>query len=307
MSGVKQTVPSAKGWSTLVRPKFGPGMLLQHEDLEQLHGYTRELNRLLFRNLFGCGVVCGLVVKPEPHCGKWRIKVDPGLALNCTGDPIHVPKEQTLDVDTDCNPSPDTPLWVILCPSTKCCAPRTSMCPTDDEETSSSCTRERDGFEIQVVKDARCSCHCPDQEKKYGQAGHGSGEEKADDGSGDPDKKQEHLSECWCVDPNDPCYSDHYLGTCGCSCIGCAGGGCDCVVLSRLDFDDKAAKWTADHRVRRFIRPVLIRDPRVQFEKEELAKAKAEAEQQGKAYAASQVEAEKPQTKGKKSQKSARF
>ena len=45
MSGA--TVVSKPGLSTLVRPKFGPGMLLQHEDLESLNTYTRELNRLI--------------------------------------------------------------------------------------------------------------------------------------------------------------------------------------------------------------------------------------------------------------------
>ena len=36
MSGTNSTVPSSRGTSTLVRPRFGPGMLLQHEDLDQL-------------------------------------------------------------------------------------------------------------------------------------------------------------------------------------------------------------------------------------------------------------------------------
>ena len=53
------TLSSIKGTSTLVRPKFGPGMLLQADDLDSLTTYTRELNRLMFRSLFGCGVVCG--------------------------------------------------------------------------------------------------------------------------------------------------------------------------------------------------------------------------------------------------------
>ena len=59
MNANNQPLARAKGTSTLVRAKFGPGMLLQHDDLEQLNVYTRELNRLMFRSLFGCGVVCG--------------------------------------------------------------------------------------------------------------------------------------------------------------------------------------------------------------------------------------------------------
>ena len=95
MSGSNVTINSTKGLSTLVRPRFGPGMLLQHEDLDQLNVYARELNRLMFRSLFGCGVVCGLVVTTDAKCGP-RITVDAGLALTCDGDPIYVPKASPL-------------------------------------------------------------------------------------------------------------------------------------------------------------------------------------------------------------------
>lgn len=249
MSGVNNTVPSVKGWSTLVRPKFGPGMLLQHEDLEQLHDYTRELNRLMFRSFFGCGVVCGLVVKPEQYCGKWQITVGAGLALNCSGDPIHVSKDQTIVIDPLCDPDPKTPLWVIVCPVMKCCAPRASMCPSDDDdEMMSNCTRERDGFEIRVVKQSpRCSCGCREPEDEY---------------------EPPEPSDCLCVDPGDPCYRDHYDGKCGCTCLDCTTGGCDCVLLARLDWTGDPLAWKADHGVRRFIRPVLMRDPQVQLERE---------------------------------------
>ena len=49
----KLTVEPKGGISTLVRTKFGPGMLLQHEDLEQLNSYTRDLSRLMFRSFLG--------------------------------------------------------------------------------------------------------------------------------------------------------------------------------------------------------------------------------------------------------------
>jgi hypothetical protein len=254
MSGSTKTVPAVKGLSTLVRPKFGPGMLLQHEDLEQLHGYTRELNRLLFRSLFGCGVVCGLVVKTgDDNCGQAQIVVGAGLALNCSGDPIHVPKDQPLVFDPHRDKGMKGPLWVIVCPTVKGCAPRPSMCAADDDETSSSCTRERDGYEIRVVGERpRCSCGClPSEEREKS--------EYVVEG----ERERTRESDCWCVDPKDPCYADHYLGKCGCPRGDCSGGGCDCVLLARLDLTGDPAKWEADHSVRRFIRPVLMRDPQV--------------------------------------------
>ena len=46
MSGTNATISRITGTSTLVRPRFEPGMLLQHDDLDQMTSYTRELNRL---------------------------------------------------------------------------------------------------------------------------------------------------------------------------------------------------------------------------------------------------------------------
>lgn len=236
MNGAK--IPSKGGLSTLVRPRFGPGMLLQHEDLDQLSSYTRELNRLMFRSLFGCGVVCGLKVEIIEDCGQASIIVYAGLALNCSGDPIYVPKDVTVVIDENCDKEFEGKRWVLLCPLVKPCAPRTSMCACDEDEVSSTCTRDRDGYEIRVVTDEpKCSCRCEPEDS-------------------------EHDSDCWCVDPELECYAKHYAGECDCECGDCSGGGCDCVLLAVLDGPKGQLRdWTVDHRVRRFVRPVLMRDP----------------------------------------------
>lgn len=249
MNTNNQPVAMAKGTSTLVRAKFGPGMLLQHEDLEQLNVYTRELNRLMFRSLFGCGVVCGLVVSTETKCGKVTVTVGSGLALDCQGDPIYVPKSQSLVLDEECDPHLTGPLWVVLCGTEKCCVPRTSMCSSDDDEAASVCTREREGFEIRIMRARpQCTCSCAN--------------------SGDlPQGVPE--DECWCANPNHPCYTNHYLGKCGCECEDCESCDCNCVLLARLervDDDREYPVWKADHRVRRFVRPMLMRDPQVHIE-----------------------------------------
>src|ERR1044072_6069648 len=250
MNTNNQPLATAKGTSTLARAKFGPGMLLQHDDLEQLNVYTRELNRLMFRSLFGCGVVCGLVVGADPKCGKIIVTVGSGLALDCEGDPIYVPKPQSIVLDEECKPDIPTPLWVVLCRTEKCCAPRTSVCASDEDETTSVCTREREGFEIRIVRTRpKCSCSCPDPDSRY---------------------PTQTLSEdaCKCVNPKDPCYSDHYDGKCGCDCEDCSNCDCDCVLLARLDRegDHDPPEATPDHRVRRFVRPALIQDPQVEKE-----------------------------------------
>jgi hypothetical protein len=276
MSGGNVTINSVKGLSTLVRPKFGPGMLLQHEDLEQLNVYTRELSRMMFRSFFGCGVVCGLVVTTDQKCGG-RITVGAGLALTCDGDPIYVPKDQTIAIDEKCDPNLKDRLWVVLCGSLKSCAPRTSMCPTDDEETTSVCTREREGWEIRVVsEDPRCVCRCK------------------------PPIYEQKDTDCKSLSPIPDCYAHHYDGDCGCECHDCEGGCCDCVLLARLERPDvEKPDWAADHSVRRFVRPVLMRDPQVEIERKRREDAeKKEEDTQVTAYAAPTAAA--PETRSRR-------
>ena len=261
------TIPGIKGTSKLVRPRFGPGMLLQHEDLELLNSYTRDLSRLLFGSLFGCGVICGLVVKVGDKCGKVQITVGAGVALACSGDPIHVPSDQTFSLSDDCPPEISSPLWVVLCATSKCCAPRPSLCESDDDESKSECTRERDGFEIRVLPQRpTCVCGCPEPEPP---------EETANPPvEGGPATGNTTLTQvpgrtdCKCVDPTLPCYQDHYAGLCGCNCDDCSDCDCKCILLARVYREDgEEVKWLADHSVRRFIRPVLMRDPQVEIEK----------------------------------------
>lgn len=289
MSGTKVTVNSIKGTSTLVRARFGPGMLLHHEDLEQLNTYTRELSRLMFRSLFGCGVVCGLVVTTEQKCGKVYVTVGAGLALDCNGDPVYLPKDQRLAIDEECDPNIPRQMWVVLCGTTKCCAPRPSTCGSDDDESPSVCTRERDGFEIRIVSERpKCICGCPEPENSAAAPGTNAVAPVTED-------------VCKCVKPELPCYRDHYDGTCGCCCDGGpdCNCDCDCILLASLrKTDNTEHPWTVDHRVRRFVRPVLMRDPQV--EKEEQAR---KTDQEAARNKATTMQAEAQQVKLSKSTK----
>jgi len=83
---------------TFVRPLFFAGQLLTEEDLQLLAGYTVAKDRLHNRHLHGAGVVCGLEVTCDP-CGKGRIAVHPGYALDCCGNDILVPCTVELDVN----------------------------------------------------------------------------------------------------------------------------------------------------------------------------------------------------------------
>ena len=271
MNETNVTVNSIKCTSTLIRPKFSPGMLLQHEDLDRMTAYTRELSRLMFRSLFGCGVICGLVVKTEPpKCGKVYITVGTGLALECSGDPVYVPKDQRFVLDEQCDPKIPDHLWVILCGIVKYCAPRTSMCASDEEEAPSVFTQERDWYEIRVVSERpQCICGCPEPPKNS------EGEESRQMQEMQP----RSMDKFDCVDCANPCHAHHYAGKCGCHCNDCCN--CKCILLARLDKngDGENPTWIVDHSVRRFIRPVLMRDPQVEYEEKARGDAKKEQAQ----------------------------
>jgi hypothetical protein len=260
MNNSNVTIPGIKGTSKLVRPRFGPGMLLQHEDLELLNTYTRDLSRLLFGSLFGCGVICGLVVKVDPKCGKFYVSVGAGVALACSGDPIYVPADQSFPLSEDCPPDIDGPLWVVLCSWSKCCAPRPSLCESDDDETKSECTRERDGFEIRVLRQRPgCVCGCPEPVPPP----QTNPNDPPPTGQPVPSfaAQQPGRIDCQCADPTSQCYEAHYKGLCGCKCDDCNDCDCKCILLARMDREGDTDRWLVDHSVRRFIRPLLMRDP----------------------------------------------
>lgn len=266
MNNTNDKVGIHKGTSTLERARFGPGMLLRHDDLEKLNTYTRDLSRLMFQSFFGCGVVCGLVVSAKSDCGKLRVKVTSGLALACSGDPVYVPSDDSFLTDEKLDEQITT-LWVVLCGTKKCCAPRVATCSSDDDEATSDCTREKDTYEICVLRTRPdCACGCPEQPQN----------QNATDTAGIPGTDKE--GDCKCVKPYKPlptCYDSHYNGECGCTCGKCSGCDCQCIVLAKLNKPgEENLPWRTDHSVRRFIRPVLMRDPQVEDE------AKKRAEQQ---------------------------
>lgn len=239
MSANPKVIGRTKGNSALEWPVFRPGQLLRDDHLQLGIDYTRELSRLLFRSLFGCGVVCGLEVAAREHCDRIEVTVQPGVALDCDGDPVHVPEKRTVTIDPACDFSSTAPsLWIVLRGKSKCCPPQAAACPCEDEEPP-ECTRERDGYEIGIY-DQRpgCVCGCPETRAKV------------------------EPNDCRCVDPTLECYRDHYAGKCQCGCAGCDDCACEWILLARVDRPTGEEKaWKTEHLVRRFVRPVLMRDP----------------------------------------------
>ncbi|MBV1800695.1 hypothetical protein [Siccirubricoccus sp. G192] len=159
------------GTGMISRPRFSPGLLLLDDDLTAGVEYTRQLSRLLFRHLFGCGVVCGLKVtaRHERHGDCLHVDVDAGLALDCEGDPVHVPHPQRLTVRRECGEPLPRELWVLLRRTQQDCVPRGLACPPEDGGSDSVATRLRDGYEIALLNERpKESCGCPELAEPVG-------------------------------------------------------------------------------------------------------------------------------------------
>jgi len=256
---------SKTGDASLKRPKFSTGLLLQDDDLTQTVDYMREMTRLLFKSMLGCGVLCGFKIEPSIVCSNTiQILVRKGIALDCGGELIELQNDETLKYTPPCSSDAiefPPEIWVVICRKERDCVPRDVLCSAQDGEIAPVYTRTREGFEIKLIEatagenavPACCSC--------------GSVLLDTQNTSGDED----------CCD-NLPitasryklqkCYQKHYDGECSCDCE------CDCIVLAKVikKEDPDSLDYDVDHSVRRYVRPALLKDPLL----EEDQKRKAE-------------------------------
>jgi hypothetical protein len=234
----------------LERPRYSPGLILEDSDLTSAVDYTRQLSRLLFRNLFGCGVICGLTVKVERDCGL-KVTVAPGLALDGCGDPIQLPAPAVIMIDKQKDEQVSKAggqFWVTLCGKEKLCEPRAMVCEADDYDGVNQATRVRALSEVSITFGDRptCVCGCPPD------AGH-------------PGATPQGYSA-------DPCHIEHETRVDCAEDCGC-GTACDCgccVLLAQAKFTTGAVQatgaigpsgWAVVHKgVRRLVRAALVPD-----------------------------------------------
>jgi hypothetical protein len=278
------------GKSPIERPLFNVGQLLEDEDLNASVTYTLELMRLMFRSLFGCGVICGLDVHARLTCAgrTLTVEVSPGLALDCLGNPIHVPSSVSTHYEMPC----DIPnaVWVALYYEEKSFRPKDVSCNAD-EAPQNVYTRKAHGFRIKLYdQQPECACSCA---PKVAQAAQGPAHKCCDDKQKPAETKPASTSTT--PAPAAPsavtvaanggdkgsaghsvetspaataladqllwaCYGAHHKGECGCEC------GASCVLLGvvRLpkpiptsESDNHAIILKPDMSMRRSIRPVL--------------------------------------------------
>jgi hypothetical protein len=253
----------------LERPLYTPGLILQDSDLTAAVDYTRELNRLLFSQLFGCGVICGLTVSVDTDCDL-QVTVDPGLALDGCGDPLQLTKPVTIKLGRgdgvlvkDGEGSPrQAKFWVMLCGRDKPCAPRATVCDGDDFDAVRAATRARAQTEVSISFDRpHCVCEC--QSLPSGQADDPDYYRNFVNGLLPPDNTRGN-------DGHPPvpsvinCHEDHETRVAcakDCGCDSACSCGC-CVLLALVYWFEPEGAWGVVHKgVRRFIRPKLLPDP----------------------------------------------
>jgi hypothetical protein len=238
-----------RGRATLERPIYKAGLLLEDDDLTSAVNYTRNMVRLLFRSLFGCGVICGLDVTAELICNNSQIRVSiaKGVALDCAGNPIEIPAGITITYDPDCDPLPDE-LWIVACYCEECCRPRDTSCAPDDAGTPVK-TRIMDGYEVRLYdKRPKCVCSCEPPDPATKSLSECCDDEDTSDQTAAPEPVSQELC---------PCYSDHAAGKCECDC------GCLCVLIGKVIVTNdptgkEAPQIAADARWVRRIRPMLL-------------------------------------------------
>jgi hypothetical protein len=258
---------TVEGRGSLVRPRFTPGLLLLDEDLTAGVDYTRELSRLLFRNLFGCGVICGLTVTGQEATGRClTVAVNCGLALDCIGDPVQVRQPQSLTIMATCDKTLPSAVWVALRRRAHDCMPRELACPPEAGGQSSAKTRTIDGYEIAVLDHRPAeACGCPGQPAPPAPPTVSSGQSAPARG-----RARAAATQPTDATPGNPatepdCYKDHRDGVCACDC--CAGS--EWVLLAKLtppaarSATTETVSWNSDYSVRRFIRPMLLPDPKL--------------------------------------------
>ncbi|MCV9961724.1 hypothetical protein OIU34_07390 [Pararhizobium sp. BT-229] len=249
---MQNEIPKMAGLGTLERPLYSPGLLLEDEDLTSAVDYTRRLTQLMFSSLFGCGVICGLrIISAEKQCNGSLLKVvvSKGLGLDCFGNPIEVPSDQTVTYDPKCKDFPPE-IWVTACYVERHCAPRELSCAYDGGNERAF-TRHRAGFEIKLYgrrPDCACSCAKPEAPPTHdhGDCCSSAGESARAASAANPENGD------W------DCYADHMNGVCSC------GRGCNCIVIGKIDLsaEQDGALETAlefsDRSMVRQIRPVLM-------------------------------------------------
>lgn len=167
----KHTSSPALTWPmTSAAVNFKNGMIVTAEDLEAAMHYPVALMQSVNRAVYGCGVICGFEIRPDPGlCGKtgteticingtdrqmelhrsFRVEVGRGTAMDCSGLPIELCKPLIVDLSPSscgCDPKAGGCVCIMIRRIAAPEAPRGDCCGTPSGPLE--CSRLRDHVEI---------------------------------------------------------------------------------------------------------------------------------------------------------------
>jgi hypothetical protein len=145
---------------------FTNGMIVTAEDLKAAMLYPVQLMQAVNRAVYGCGVICGFEIRPDPGlCDKtekiciagkdedlhrsFRVEVGRGTAMDCSGLPIELCKPILVDLSPDtcgCDPKEGGCVCIMIRRISAAEAPRGDCCGTASGPLE--CSRLRDHVEI---------------------------------------------------------------------------------------------------------------------------------------------------------------
>ncbi len=91
-NGCKERNCIEGGSSVFERNNYFCGKLMVDRDFRADQHYHMGKQRMHNAYLHGWGTLCGLTVEPHPNCPNLRVTVNPGLAVDCWGREIYVPR-----------------------------------------------------------------------------------------------------------------------------------------------------------------------------------------------------------------------
>lgn len=128
LAGAGEASEEGCGGGALARVRYAEGQLLGVEDFRAEQAYFRARLRRHNRLMHGVGVVTGLEVSVEPSANGASVRVSPGLALDPTGEEIHVVDAAELPLN-----GPECALFVLVRYAERPCDPRPRIALNDDD------------------------------------------------------------------------------------------------------------------------------------------------------------------------------
>jgi hypothetical protein len=134
--------------------KFRDGMIVTADDLESAMRYPASMLHTVLKAYFGCGVVCGLELKPDPNAHgveTFVLCVTEGVAFDCNGYPLELCGGVKLDLSPDrCSyDEPPDQVFIAIRRVTSDEAPK-DPCTCDTDDPRFQCSRIRDHVQVKA-------------------------------------------------------------------------------------------------------------------------------------------------------------